>query len=238
MYLLYANRALRAFIEEKLSELRFEHLKSESHLIICATNFSRGRIVSFYVSSWIDRFKAVDQHLEPEQQRLTSFVPIRNKGMLIDCLLASAAIPEVFPPVQIRIDDSDDSAEWFVDGGVGNNTPTREAAYFLRHVNTHGKQLGLSNSIGELYCVTQDPPGVATGKNYVSILDVAGRTYEVFSYLHMQPIVSTWERINREIRRHEESVAEFESQIAGSLALNMKCASLIACWIPRVSCNS
>lgn len=43
-----------------------------------------------------------------------------SSGPLVEPILASAALPAVFPPVQI-------DGEWFIDGGVVDNVPVRKA---------------------------------------------------------------------------------------------------------------
>ncbi|HTV86013.1 MAG TPA: patatin-like phospholipase family protein [Dyella sp.] len=51
---------------------------------------------------------------------LTGHEVVLSSGSVIDAVLASAAIPGVFPPVQI-------GSQWLVDGGVANNTPISTA---------------------------------------------------------------------------------------------------------------
>ena len=78
----------------------------------------------------------------------------RRTDVLIKALLASSAIPIFFPPVEITVTHSGSpETGWYIDGGVGNHTPTREAAYFSRYVKE--KNLG---HVGLVVCVKQDPP--------------------------------------------------------------------------------
>jgi NTE family protein len=51
---------------------------------------------------------------------LTGHEVVLSSGSVIDAVLASTAIPGVFPPVQI-------GSRWLVDGGVANNTPISTA---------------------------------------------------------------------------------------------------------------
>lgn len=51
---------------------------------------------------------------------LTGHEVVLSSGPVIDAVLASAAIPGVFPPVQV-------GSRWLVDGGVANNTPITTA---------------------------------------------------------------------------------------------------------------
>ncbi|MFC4761845.1 patatin-like phospholipase family protein [Dyella koreensis] len=51
---------------------------------------------------------------------LTGHEVLLSSGPVIDAVLASTAIPGVFPPVQI-------GSQWLVDGGVANNTPISTA---------------------------------------------------------------------------------------------------------------
>jgi NTE family protein len=101
---------------------------ADKHVIFTATNYTTGRLHSFYNSSLFDKFVKEDAKLPIEKQRLSHCKIIGDQKQLTDCLLASSAVPVFFPPVQM-----DDGL--YIDGGVGNNTPTREAAYFMRFLD-------------------------------------------------------------------------------------------------------
>jgi hypothetical protein len=117
-------------------------------------------------------------------RRLGHFTKITDERELRLALLASASIPVFFPPVEMAND-------WYVDGGTGNHTPTREAAYFLRYLEK--TKLGTP---GEVYCITQDPPGAPFAhKLKFSSSEILKRTLEIYHFVHTDPIVRAWSRI-------------------------------------------
>jgi NTE family protein len=144
---IYSKKALRSFVSSQLTDLDFDEFKSRAHLIVCATNISTSSLTAFYVSTAMDKFVENDRKAQLNKRRLSHCIPITSKDMLIDCLIASAAIPLAFPPVKIN-------GDWFIDGGLGNNVPTREAAYFLRHLDSESQRFGLTPA--DVYCVTLD----------------------------------------------------------------------------------
>lgn len=203
---LYDNTALHRLIREnaRLGELK-------SPLIVAATDYTRSELRSFYRSELIDRLVAEDATRKVHARRLGHLRAIADDDMLANVLLASAAIPVFFPPVRLTT-HSEGVAEqgWFIDGGVGNNTPTREAAYFYRYLES----LGLGQS-GTVYCVTQDPPRVfQDGHDPVSVLDIVARTLEVFNTVHTKPIVDAWTRINAEVENQRQKVQDMNAWLA------------------------
>ena len=198
---LYDNAALKKLIRDtaRLADLR-------SPLIVAATDYTRAALRAFYRSPLIERLVSEDSKLSVRGRRLGHLRLIDSDDMLANALLASSAIPVFFPPVRITTrtlgDETEDS--WFVDGGVGNNTPTREAAYFFRYL----EDLGLGQR-GTVYCVTQDPPRVyQDGRDPVGVLEISARTLEVFNYIHTKPIVDAWGRINAEVEQQQRKVKE------------------------------
>jgi predicted acylesterase/phospholipase RssA len=203
---IYSKKALRSFVSSQLTDLDFDEFKSRAHLIVCATNISTSSLTAFYVSSAMDKFVENDRKAQLNKRRLSHCIPITSKDMLIDCLIASAAIPLAFPPVKIN-------GDWFIDGGLGNNVPTREAAYFLRHLDSESQQCGLTPA--DVYCVTLDTPlKVNTTRDWG--LNLLWRSYEVFEYVHMKPIIGAWHRINKEVEEHEKKKKLF-LEFVGSL---------------------
>lgn len=199
----YSNASLRSFLTERLEDVNIDLLK-RSNLIICTTNFSTGALTSFYVSELIDRFKQVDDAEPQQRRRLIHFKPITSTAMLIKVLLASTAIPLVFPPVEI-------DGELHIDGGVGNNIPSREAAYFMRFLLTC-KPVEIAQ--GDIFCITLDAPGKVEATHRCGVIDILSRTYNIFEYIHMRPILDGWSRINREVTEYRRNRAEFQSRIA------------------------
>jgi len=199
---IYGNAGLRKLISQAVSLGAVQ--QRSGHLIIAATNYTRGELRAFYVSSLIDQFVAFDDTLPLPQRRLAHFRRIDKQETLERSLLASASIPVFFPAVQIEND-------WYVDGGIGNHTPTREAAYFLRYLAD--RQLGIP---GEVYCVKHDPPSVVQerGKETFRATEIFKRTLEIYHHLHTEPIVRAWGRINDEVRHHDERIARFDDWLS------------------------
>jgi hypothetical protein len=138
---------------------------------------------------------------------LRHFIPIDSKDMLINALLASAAIPVAFPPVEIN-------GAYYVDGGIGNNTPTREAAMFLRYVNDR-PEISKARA-GTVFTVLQQPPGtLVAGNHRLGVWGLAGRTYELFHYTQMLPVIRGWHQINRSAERHAVRAREFNEFLDG-----------------------
>ena len=168
----------------------------KSPLIIAATDYTRGELKAFYASKLIDRLVDDDNRLGPEQQRLNHFRRIPTTEVLIKALLASSAIPSFFPPVEIKVEHRGESdTGWYIDGGIGNHTPTREAAYFSRYVTE--KRYG---HVGLVICVKQDPPRVVQdNRQPLNFFNILTRTLEIYHHVHTAPIVAAWFRINLEV---------------------------------------
>jgi predicted acylesterase/phospholipase RssA len=192
---LYPQTSLRRLLE---AHIKLERL-SDAHLIIPATNFSAGRLEAFYVSTLVDKFKAHDDALLlMKERRLMHLTRVETQAELVRVLVASSSYPIFFPPVQV-------SGSWYVDGGVGNHTPTREAAYFYRFL----EELGLGAS-GEVFCIKQDPPRtLEQGSEAMTLGRLLQRTLDVYHHVHTEPIVRAWFRINSEMTRLQERVNAF-----------------------------
>jgi predicted acylesterase/phospholipase RssA len=178
----------------------------KSPLIIAATDYTRGDLKAFYASKLIDKLVDDDTRLGPEQQRLNHFRRIPTTEVLIKALLASSAIPVFFPPVEIEVEHCGESETgWYIDGGIGNHTPTREAAYFSRYVTE--KRYG---QVGLVICVKQDPPRVVQdSRQPLNFFNILTRTLEVYHHVHTAPIVAAWFRINLEVSDQRKRVHEF-----------------------------
>jgi predicted acylesterase/phospholipase RssA len=198
---IYSSAGLEKLIRANSS---IETVKSP--LIIAATDYTRGELKAFYASKLIDTIVAYDSRLSSDQQRLGHFRRITTTDLLIKVLLASSAIPIFFPPVQITVRHlGRPETGWYIDGGVGNHTPTREAAYFSRFVTE--KQFG---RIGFVICVKQDPPRVLRDdRQPLNFFNILTRTLEVYHHVHTAPIVAAWSRINAEVRDQRRRVDEF-----------------------------
>ena len=202
---IYSSVGLDKLIRETAN---IETIKSP--LIIAATDYTRGELKAFYASKLIDRLVEDDAALPPQQQRLGHFRRLGSTKLLIKALLASSAIPVFFPPVKITINHrGTPETSWYIDGGVGNHTPTREAAYFSRYVQE--RQFG---RVGLIICVKQDPPRVIQDDSQpMSFFGILNRTLEVYHHVHTAPIIAAWSRINLEVADQRKRVHEFTQWI-------------------------
>jgi hypothetical protein len=191
---IFGNTKLRALIAANVS---LERLR-DKHLFVAATNFTTSQLKAAFVSPVAGEFCATDFKQDVAKRRLSHIGALETQDSLVDYLLASTAIPIFFPPVKI-------GGDWFIDGGVGNNTPTREAALFLRHLEESHR-----GRAGDVYCVLQDPPGnLVEGQQSLGVMDLLLRTIDVYHYVHMTPVVQAWSRINKEVDEHEAKVRGF-----------------------------
>lgn len=201
-YSVYDNGALRKLIEKNAS---LADLKNP--LIVAATDYKAGSLKAFYAGEVIQRLVEDDAKQSVRAQRLSHLRPIASDEVLVEALLASAAIPIFFPPVKITTErGSQAETSWYVDGGLGNNTPTREAAYFFRYL----QKLGLGRA-GTVFCVSLDQPQVFQDETPFGLLDIINRTREVYQYVHTTPIVQGWTRINYEVETQSRRVEAFNS---------------------------
>lgn len=216
----FDNSALKSTIEKYAN---FEKL-SNSNLLITATNYITGELETFYVSTLMDSFIEQDTKLAPERRRLTHYHRINNQEELINALLATTAIPFYFPPVTIG-----DSK--YVDGGIGNNTPFKQAAYFQRF-------LGLDPSIifEPVIAVINDPSRFKIEHDQnCDMFGVIRRTLDIFNNELMSESHASWERINADLREEEErdhlvssQISSFDSidhQVRGELAEKISIAT-------------
>jgi predicted acylesterase/phospholipase RssA len=184
----------------------------KSPLIVAATDYTRGELRAFHASRLIDKLVEDDSALPAEQQRLNHFRRLSSTDLLVKALLASTAIPIFFPPVKITLEHRGvPETGWYIDGGVGNHTPTREAAYFSRYVKE--KRCG---SVGLVICVKQDPPRMLQdGRQPMTLFNLLTRTMEVYHHVHTTPIVAAWSRINLEVLDQRKRVDEFARWLRG-----------------------
>jgi predicted patatin/cPLA2 family phospholipase len=192
-FYIYSSATLLALIRRQTS---FSRLR-DSHLVVAATNYTEGSLKAFYYSSIFDLAVAEDKKRPESQQRLAHLQSLTDQNFH-SCLLASASIPVFFPPVQI-------DGSLYIDGGVGNNTPTREAAYFLRYLESEGK-----GKAGEMFCVMLEPPGLRQeGSFEYSLLGIVDRTLSIYHNVHTKPIIHAWFRINEEVKTYDERLHAF-----------------------------
>jgi predicted acylesterase/phospholipase RssA len=200
LYSIYPNKGLRKLLMKCLKYSGNSHPRP---LIVTATNYTTAKLAGFYSSALVDKLKQYDSTLSEGERRLQHLQSISGPEEFFNALLASSAIPGAFPPV--KIGDS-----LYVDGGIGNNTPTREAAYFLRRLAQ--AKLGVA---GEVFCVTQDTARKLIDRDAtMGPLDIAGRTWDVYHTVHTRPIVDLWRKINNDVRKQIGKVNEAKKAIS------------------------
>lgn len=195
----FKNDALRATIEKYVD---YDLLKG-SHLLICATNYTSGELETFYLSDIVDEFVGQDQKRPTEQQRLTNYHRLNSKEEVVEALLASTAIPFYFPPVKI-------GGSLYVDGGVGNNTPLRQAAYLCRYLKSRG------DSIWPTFCVINDPLRFTIDASHSNdVFGVIRRTLDLFHNEIVCDAEISWRRINEELKKIQSRHDTLNSKIGG-----------------------
>lgn len=187
-YHYFKSDALRATVTKYV---KFDRL-SDAHLLVCVTNFITGRLETFYRSSIVDAYLKKEETIEQSHRRLHDYHPIESQEDLVQVLVASTAIPFYFPPVEIR-------GAKFVDGGVGNNTPLRQAAYVSRYLHSQGE------FVLPTICVINDPQRFSIEQDAeIDIFGVVRRSLDIFHNELVQDSLTTWERINANLRKANE----------------------------------
>jgi predicted acylesterase/phospholipase RssA len=194
----FSNESLRRLLQEHVSWSRLV----KADLLITATHYETGELATFFRSDLVTQFVQKDETLPPDSRRLNHYRQIPNADDLVTALLASAAIPFFFPPVRI-------GSGHYVDGGVGNNTPTRQAAYFLRYLEESGFGTG-----DFVICVDQDPVSFVVPPNHkMTLSSVLQRTLDVFMHELSGRMIEGWHRINYEVNKASKKQAELEDFI-------------------------
>ena len=203
----FSNAGLRKLINENVD---WELLKS--HLLITATHYETGELATFFRSDLVSGFVEIDSKEVIDRRRLKHYREIKNREGLVEALLGSCSIPFFFPPV--LIEDSH-----YVDGGVGNNTPTRQAAYFLRFLEQEG--LGVCDFI---VCVAQDPVSFTLPSEHeMTMSNVLLRTIDIFQHELTDRMLEGWERINHEVRRANEREKALTDYVKSAAGISTEC---------------
>lgn len=194
----FDNAGVAELIKE---HVRFDRL-ADAHLLITATKYQSGKLCTFYRSKLVAEFIHEETKMPEHKRRLDDYTAISNETQLHNVLLASAAIPFFYPQVEI------DSAH-YVDGGVGNNTPTRQAARFTRFLEAFGK--GASEFT---MCVVQDPVSFVIPVPLARDLsNVVQRTLDIFGNTLTNATLEAWERINREVDKAADNARRLQRSI-------------------------
>lgn len=196
----FDNTNLRATITKYAN---FEKLEN-SHLLICATNYTTGRLETFYKSSLVDEFIEFELTKEVDSRRLVNFHRIKSQDDLINALMASTAIPFYLPPISI-------DKSIYVDGGIGNNTPLRQAAHLARFLSCKG-----DSTLEPTYCIINEPARFKINSDHVNgISGVVRRTMDIYHNEIVSDAHGSWEKINHEVQKTEEKKRLLSSQIDG-----------------------
>jgi predicted acylesterase/phospholipase RssA len=189
-YHYFKNAALRKTIA---ANVHFGALRN-SHLLICVTNYLTGALETFYRSDLIDEFLQREGALPLELRRLHHYHRIDSEEELVQVLLASTAIPFYFPPVEI-------AGSLYVDGGVGNNTPLRQAAYACRFLNLRDDA-----QLAPTICVVNDPGRftIESSEENTDIFGVIRRSLDIFHNELVSDSRITWDRINKELTASQD----------------------------------
>jgi predicted acylesterase/phospholipase RssA len=195
----FDNKSLRALIAK---HVKFEKL-TDSHLAICATNYITGALETFFISKHIEQFLEFEKTLGAQDRRLNNYHKLNSQDELVDALLASAAIPFFFPPVRI-------SGRLYVDGGVGNNTPLRQAAYFSRFLS----KLKLGDTRLPV-CIVNDPDRFTIDDTSAStdMFSIITRSIDIFHNELVSDSMTAWHRINKEVLHNDQKVDDLLSYI-------------------------
>jgi len=187
-YHYFKSDALRATVAR---HVKFDALKN-AHLLVCVTNFITGHLETFYRSSIVDDFLKEESEIEHMDRRLHHYHRIESQDELIQVLIASAAIPFYFPPVEIR-------GEKYIDGGVGNNTPLRQAAYISRYLHSKNR------SVLPTICVINDPQRFSIDSDSnTDVFGVIRRSLDIFHNELVRDSLNTWDRINTNVQATKE----------------------------------
>lgn len=196
----FRNVALKSTIEQYA---KFDKLR-DAHLLICATNYKTGDLETFYISKVIDDFLEHEESHPAEMRQLENYHRITCQEELVQALLASTAIPFYLPPVVI-------GNSLYVDGGVGNNTPLKQAAYISRFLNCR-KGVQLQPTL----CVINDPIRFTIGpKEFNDAFGVIRRTMDIYHNELVSDVHLSWERINNEVKLGKDRENRLISQLQG-----------------------
>lgn len=196
----FENAALRSTIEKFA---KFDKLRN-AHLLVCATNYSTGDLETFYISRVIDEFLEHEQSHQADTRRMVNYHRIESQEQLVQALLASTAIPFYLPPVEIE-------KRLYVDGGVGNNTPLKQAAYISRFLSCREGAV-----LQPTLCVINDPSRFTIDPGeFNDAFGVIRRTMDIYHNELVRDSYLSWDRINKEVSLGEERENRLISHIQG-----------------------
>jgi NTE family protein len=169
------NKPLHGLLRRVLELDRLDEVMRGGHLqalAVTASSYSSGEHVTFY-----DAARAFEPWVRSQR------VAVRSR-ITIDHLLASSAIPFVFPATQLVVDGR---AHWFGDGSMRQATPISPVIHL-------GADRVMIVGAGRM----QEPPGHRTaGDDYPSLAQVAGHALSNI-FLDALPVdVERLQRINR-----------------------------------------
>jgi predicted acylesterase/phospholipase RssA len=196
----FDNASLRSTIA---TYAKFEKL-GDAHLLICATNYTTGRLETFYRSGLVDEFIEYENTKDRDSRRLVDFHRINSEDELVAALMASTAIPFYFPPISIN-------KCLYVDGGIGNNTPLRQAAHLARFISCRDNV-----ALEPTFCVINDPVRFKISADHANdISGVVRRTMDIYHNELVSDGYASWEKTNREIKQLDDQRNILASHIDG-----------------------
>ena len=176
----------------------------DSHLLICATNYTTGRLETFYKSSLVDEFIEYEKTQDEDSRRLVNFHPIKSQKDLVNALMASTAIPFYLPPVVVN-------NSIYVDGGIGNNTPLRQAAQLARFLRSRKDAV-----LEPTFCIINDPARFKLDEGHIAdISSIVRRTMDIYHNEIVSDAHTSWEKINVEVKQANEKKNILSSKIEG-----------------------
>ena len=169
------NAPLRDFLDEMIPLGRLSEVMEQGHLnalAISASSYGSGFHVTFYEA-------ASDVLPWSRSQR----VAIKNR-ITIEHLMASAAIPFVFPAISLSVGSR---SEYFGDGSMRQSAPISPAVHL-------GAQRILVIGAGRMHEPPSTPEGRAGSKEYPSLAQIAGHA---MSSIFLDTLAVDIERLQR-----------------------------------------
>lgn len=170
------NTPLRGLLQRWIPLERLDQMLAQGHLdalAVTGSSYSSGQHVTFYQTH---------QPLAPwtRSQRLA----VRTRQLTVDHLLASSAIPFIFPAAPLELDGQ---VEWFGDGSMRQSAPISPAVHL-------GAEKVLVIGAGRMHESGADRPGTAMPMGHPSMAQIAGHA---LSNIFLDALAVDVERMKR-----------------------------------------
>lgn len=209
---LFDNSPLRTLLSELIELPRIERAIEHGHLrslAVTASSYASGRHVTFYQS-------LNDHHIAPKLQR----VSVRAE-ITVEHLLASSAIPFIFPPVLLPL-GANGSPEYFGDGSMRQVAPISPALALgaERLVVIGAGQLGRPGLLGQVDPAVHPTLAQVAGHALASIfLDALATDIEQLEKLNrIAALLTPQQRQDLNLRQIESLVIAPSERIDGIAA--------------------